>query len=227
MTTVPFVISERDGKERQFDIFSLLLRDRIIFINGVIDDFMANSVVAQMLYLDAEDPTKDINLYINSPGGSVSAGLAIYDTMRHIKAPVHTIGIGLAASMGALLLSSGAKGKRMALPNSEIMIHQPLIMGGGLSGQATDIKIRTDNLLRTKGNLNRILSENTGKPLAEIEREARENGAYVMFANAGDWNAGFFRKNGFAVKGKLEDYPKGHMAYELEKRLALLSSVDE
>ena len=133
MTTVPFVISERDGKERQFDIFSLLLRDRIIFINGVIDDFMANSVVAQMLYLDAEDPTKDINLYINSPGGSVTAGLAIYDTMQHIRADVQTICLGQAASMGAFLLCSGTKGKRMALPHSRVLIHQPL---GGAQGQA-------------------------------------------------------------------------------------------
>jgi len=180
MTTVPFVISERDGKERQFDIFSLLLRDRIIFINGVIDDFMANSVVAQMLYLDAEDQTKDINLYINSPGGSVSAGLAIYDTMRHIKAPVHTIGIGLAASMGSLLLAGG--NKRSVLPHTKIMIHQPLI-SGGLGGRETDINILARDLTETRMTISEILSKHTGKSIKAIEK-AIENDRYMSAGQA-------------------------------------------
>lgn len=175
MTAVPFVISERDGKERQFDIFSLLLRDRIIFINGVIDDFMANSVVAQLLYLDAEDQDKDINLYINSPGGSVSAGLAIYDTMRHIKASVHTIGIGLAASMGSLILAGGDK--RSVLPHTKIMIHQPLI-SGGLGGRETDITILAKDLSETRAAISEILSKHTGRSIKAIEK-AIENDRYM------------------------------------------------
>lgn len=175
MTTVPLVISERDGKERQFDIFSLLLRDRIVFINGAIDDLMANSVVAQMLYLDAEDQTKEINLYINSPGGSVSSGLAIYDTMRHIKAPVHTIGIGLAASMGSLLLAGG--NRRSVLPHTKIMIHQPLI-SGGLGGRETDINILARDLSDTRALISEILSKHTGRSVKVIEK-AIENDRYM------------------------------------------------
>lgn len=175
MTTVPFVISERDGKERQFDIFSLLLRDRIVFINGAIDDLMANSVVAQMLYLDAEDQKKEINLYINSPGGSVSSGLAIYDTMRHIKAPVHTIGIGLAASMGSLLLAGG--NRRSVLPHTKIMIHQPLI-SGGLGGRETDINILARDLSDTRASISEILSKHTGRSVKVIEK-AIENDRYM------------------------------------------------
>ena len=175
MTAVPFVISERDGKERQFDIFSLLLRDRIIFINGVIDDFMANSVVAQLLYLDAEDQNKDISLYINSPGGSVSAGLAIYDTMRHIKASVHTIGIGLAASMGSLLPAGGDK--RSVLPHTKIMIQQPLI-SGSLGGRETDITILAKDLSETRAAISEILSKHTGRSIKAIEK-AIENDRYM------------------------------------------------
>ena len=180
MSLVPTVIEQTNRGERAYDIYSRLLNDRIIMLSEDVNDVTASLVVAQLLFLESQDPEKDISLYINSPGGSVTAGMAIYDTMQYIKCDVATICIGLAASMGALLLSSGAKGKRMALPNSEIMIHQPLIMGGGLSGQATDIKIRTDNLLRTKGNLNRILSENTGKALEEIERDVERD--YFMTA---------------------------------------------
>ena len=147
VATIPFVITERDGKERQYDIFSMLLKDRIIFINGVIDDLTVNSVVAQLLFLDAESSEKEIFLYINSPGGSVAAGMAIYDTMRYIKAPVHTIGLGLAASMGALLLASG--NKRSILPHTKVMIHQPLITGG-MGGKETDISIIAKDLTRTR-----------------------------------------------------------------------------
>ena len=173
---VPYVVEQSPRGERSYDIYSRLLNERIVFLGEPIDDAVANTVVAQLLHLESVDPDKDISLYINSPGGSVSAGLAIYDTMQYIKCDVSTICIGLAASMGAFLLSSGAKGKRFALPNSEIMIHQPLIGGGGLSGQATDIQIRTENLLRTKENLNRILSENTGKSIEDIRRDTdRDN----------------------------------------------------
>ena len=168
MSLVPYVVEQTSRGERSYDIFSRLLNDRIIMLSEEVNDTTASLVVAQLLYLESQDPDKDISLYINSPGGSVSAGFAIYDTMQYIKCDVSTICIGLAASMGAFLLSSGAKGKRFALPNSEIMIHQPLIGGGGLSGQATDIQIRTENLLRTKENLNRILSENTGKSIEEV-----------------------------------------------------------
>ena len=167
MSLVPYVIEQTSRGERSYDIFSRLLNDRIIMLSEEVNDTTASLVVAQLLYLESQDPEKDISLYINSPGGSVSAGFAIYDTMKYIKCDVSTICIGLAASMGAFLLSSGAKGKRLALPNAEIMIHQPLI-SGGLQGQATDIKIRTDNLLKTKERLNRILSENTGKTYDEI-----------------------------------------------------------
>ncbi len=167
MSLVPYVVEQTSRGERSYDIFSRLLNDRIIMLSEEVNDATASLVVAQLLYLESQDPEKDISLYINSPGGSVSAGLAIYDTMQYIKCDVSTICMGLAASMGAFLLSSGAKGKRLALPNAEIMIHQPLI-SGGLQGQATDIKIRTENLLKTKERLNRILSENTGKSYEQI-----------------------------------------------------------
>ena len=172
-TLIPYVVERTSTGERSYDLYSRLLEDRIIFLTGPIDDAVANTVVAQLLYLEGKDPTKDICLYINSPGGSVSAGLAIYDTMNYIKCDVSTICIGMAASMGAFLLSSGAKGKRYALPNSEIMIHQPL---GGAQGQASDIKIHAEHILRTKAKLNRILSENSGNDLATIERDTdRDN----------------------------------------------------
>ncbi len=166
MALVPYVIEQTGMGERSYDIYSRLLKDRIIFLDQEIDDHVASLVVAQLLFLEAEDPDKDICIYINSPGGSVTAGMAIYDTMKYIKPDVSTICVGLAASMGAFLLSSGTKGKRFALPNAEVMIHQPL---GGARGQASDIKIHAEWILRTKENLNRILSENTGKPLDVIE----------------------------------------------------------
>ena len=170
---VPYIVEQTSRGERSYDIYSRLLEDRIIFLSGEIDDAVANTVVAQLIYLEAKDPSKDINLYINSPGGSVSAGLAIYDTMNYIKCDVSTICIGMAASMGAFLLSSGAKGKRFALPNSEIMIHQPL---GGAQGQASDIKIAAEHILRTKKKLNSILAANSGKPIEQIERDTdRDN----------------------------------------------------
>ena len=162
---VPTVVEQTGKGERAYDIYSRLLNDRIVFLADEVNDVTASLVVAQLLFLEAEDPDKDISLYINSPGGSVTAGMAIYDTMNFIKCDVSTICIGMAASMGAFLLSSGAKGKRIALPNSEIMIHQPL---GGAKGQATDIKIQADLILRTRDNLNRILAENTGKPIEQI-----------------------------------------------------------
>ena len=175
MSLVPYVVEQTSRGERSYDIFSRLLNDRIIMLSEEVNDTTASIVVAQLLHLEGQGPEKDISLYINSPGGSVTAGMAIYDTMQYIKCDVSTICIGLAASMGAFLLSAGTKGKRLALPNSEIMIHQPLI-SGGLQGQATDIKIRTDNLLKTKENLNRILSENTGKSYEEICRDTdRDN----------------------------------------------------
>ncbi len=159
--------------ERAFDIYSRLLKERIIFLSGPIDDDSANIVIAQMLFLESEDPKKDIKLYIHSPGGSVSAGLAIYDTMNHIKPDVSTICVGIAASMAAVLLSSGAKGKRFALPNAEVMIHQVM---GGAEGQASDIAITAKHILRTKENLNKILSKNTGKPASEVEKDSdRDN----------------------------------------------------
>ena len=173
MSLVPYVIEQTSRGERSYDIYSRLLEDRIVFLSGEIDDATANTVVAQLIYLEAKDPTKDISLYINSPGGSVSAGLAIYDTMNYVKCDVSTICIGMAASMGAFLLSSGAKGKRYALPNSEIMIHQPL---GGAQGQASDIKIAAEHILRTKRKLNEILAANTGKPVEQLERDTdRDN----------------------------------------------------
>ncbi len=162
MSLIPYVVEQTSRGERSYDIFSRLLNDRIIFLGEEVTDTSANIVVAQLLYLEAQDPDKEIQFYINSPGGSVTAGMAIYDTMQYIKADVSTICIGMAASMGAFLLSAGTKGKRLALPNAEIMIHQP---SGGFKGQATDISIHAQNILRIKDNLNRILSENTGKPL--------------------------------------------------------------
>ncbi len=172
MSLVPYVIEQTSKGERSFDIFSRLLDDRIIVLSDQVNDTTASLVIAQLLYLEGKDSEKDINLYINSPGGSVSAGLAIYDTMQYIKCDVSTICVGMAASMGAFLLSSGAKGKRYALPNSEIMIHQPL---GGAQGQATEILIAADHIKRTRENLNRILSANTGKPLADIERDTERD----------------------------------------------------
>lgn len=169
---VPYIVEQTSRGERSYDIYSRLLEDRIIFLSGEIDDAVANTVVAQLIYLEAKDPSKDISLYINSPGGSVSAGLAIYDTMNYVKCDVSTICIGMAASMGAFLLSSGQKGKRYALPNSEIMIHQPL---GGVKGQATDIKIHAEYILRTKQRMNRMLSEMTGQPLETIERDTERD----------------------------------------------------
>ncbi len=162
---IPYVIEQSGGVERQYDIYSRLLKDRIIFIGEEIDDHVASVVVAQLLFLEAEDPDKDINIYINSPGGSVTAGMAIYDTIRYIKPEVSTICVGMAASMGAFLLAAGAKGKRFSLPNAEIMIHQPL---GGVKGQAEDIKIHAEWIMRTREKLNRILSENTGQPLEKV-----------------------------------------------------------
>ena len=169
---VPMVIEQTSKGERSYDIFSRLLGDRIIFLSDEVNDTTASLVVAQMLFLEAQDPDKDICFYINSPGGSVTAGMAIYDTMNYIKCDVSTICIGMAASMGAFLLSAGAKGKRIALPNSEIMIHQPL---GGAKGQATDIKIQAELILRTRDNLNRILAENTGKSIEEIARDTERD----------------------------------------------------
>ncbi len=170
---IPYIVEQTSRGERSYDIYSRLLEDRIIFLSGEIDDAVANTVVAQLIYLESKDPGKDINLYINSPGGSVSAGLAIYDTMNYIKCDVATICIGMAASMGAFLLSSGAKGKRYALPNSEIMIHQPL---GGAQGQASDIKIAAEHILKTRRKLNSILAMNSGKPVEQIEADTdRDN----------------------------------------------------
>lgn len=173
MALIPYVIEQTSKGERTYDIYSRLLKDRILFISGEIDAHMADLVVAQLLFLEAEDNAKDIYMYINSPGGSVTAGLAIYDTMRYIKADVSTICIGQAASMGAFLLAAGEKGKRYALPNAEIMIHQPL---GGVRGQAEDIKIHAENILKMRGRLNKMLSENTGRALSEIEKDTdRDN----------------------------------------------------
>ena len=166
MSFVPYVIEQTSRGERSYDIYSRLLNDRIIFLGEEVTDVSANLIVAQLLFLESEDPGKDIHMYINSPGGSVSAGLAIYDTMQYIKCDVSTICIGMAASMGAFLLAGGTKGKRMALPNSEIMIHQP---SGGAQGQATEIKIGAEQIMKTKRKLNEILAANTGKPLEQIE----------------------------------------------------------
>jgi ATP-dependent Clp protease protease subunit len=172
MSLVPYVVEQTSKGERSYDIFSRLLDDRIIMLSDEVNDATASLVIAQLLYLEGKDSEKDIHLYINSPGGSVSAGLAIYDTMQYIKCDVSTICMGMAASMGAFLLSAGTKGKRYALPNSEIMIHQPL---GGAKGQATEILIAADHIKRTRENLNRILSENTGKPLEQIERDTERD----------------------------------------------------
>ena len=173
MALVPYVIEQTARGERSYDIYSRLLKDRIIFLGEAIDENVASTIVAQLLFLEAEDPDKDINLYINSPGGSVTAGMAIYDTMQYIKPQVSTICIGMAASMGTFLLSSGQKGKRYALPHAEIMIHQPL---GGVQGQAEDIKIHAEWILKTREKLNKILSSNTGQPLQIISRDTdRDN----------------------------------------------------
>ena len=170
---IPYVVERTSGGERSYDLYSRLLEDRIIFLSGEIEDNMANTIVAQLIYLEGKDPTKDVSLYINSPGGSVSAGMAIYDTMNYIKCDVSTICIGLAASMGAFLLAAGTKGKRYALKNSEIMIHQPL---GGAQGQASDIKIQAEHILRIKEKMTKILAENTGKPYETIAADTdRDN----------------------------------------------------
>lgn len=178
MSLVPYVVEQTNRGERSYDIFSRLLNDRIIMLSDEVNDVTANLVVAQLLYLEGQDPEKDINLYINSPGGSITAGMAIYDTMQYVKCDVSTICIGMAASMGAFLLSSGAKGKRFALPNSEIMIHQP---SGGMQGQATDMEIHAQRILRIKDKLNRILAENTGKPLETIKKDTERD--YFMYAD--------------------------------------------
>ena len=172
MSLVPYVVEQTSRGERSYDIFSRLLKDRIIFLGEEVNDTTASLVVAQLLFLEGEDPDKDIHLYINSPGGSITAGMAIYDTMQYIKPNVSTICIGMAASMGAFLLSAGAPGKRFALPNAEIMIHQPL---GGTRGQATDIKIHTERILKMRDTLNRILSEKTNQPLSVIERDTERD----------------------------------------------------
>ena len=172
MALVPVVVEQTPRGERSYDIYSRLLNDRIIFLADEVNDVTASLVVAQLLYLEAQDPDKDIFLYINSPGGSISAGMAIYDTMNFIKCDVSTICVGMAASMGAFLLSSGAKGKRYALPNSEVMIHQPL---GGMQGQASDIKIHSDHILRIRDKLNRLLAEQTGKPLKTIQKDTERD----------------------------------------------------
>lgn len=172
MNLVPYVIEQTNRGERSYDIFSRLLKDRIVFLGGEIDDVSANLVVAQMLFLEMEDPDQDIMLYINSPGGSISAGMAIYDTMHYVKCEVSTVCVGMAASMGAFLLASGAKGKRKALPNAEIMIHQP---SGGAQGQASDIAIHAEQILRIKRKLNEELAKNTGKTLEEIERDVERD----------------------------------------------------
>ena len=174
MNLIPYVVEQTNRGERSYDIYSRLLKDRIIFLGGEINDDVANTVVAQMLFLEMEDPDADICLYINSPGGSVTAGMAIYDTMQFIKCDVSTICIGMAASMGAVLLASGAKGKRFATPNAEILIHQPLI-SGGLSGQTTEIKIHADHMVRTREKLNKLLSERTGQSLETIERDTERD----------------------------------------------------
>lgn len=177
MSLVPYVVEQTSRGERSYDIYSRLLKDRIIFLNEEVTDTSASIIVAQLLFLESEDPGKDISLYINSPGGSVTAGMAIYDTMNYIKCDVSTICLGMAASMGAFLLAGGAKGKRFALPNAEVMIHQP---SGGAKGQATDIKIVAENILKTKKKLNEILAQNTGKPLEVIEVDTERD--YYMTA---------------------------------------------
>ena len=178
MSFVPYVVEQSAHGERSYDIFSRLLNDRIIVLSEDVNDTSASLVVAQLLYLEGQDPDKDISLYINSPGGSISAGRAIHDTIQYIKCDVSTICMGMAASMGAFLLASGTKGKRFALPNAEIMIHQPLIaggQGGGLSGQATDIKIHADHIIRTRAKMNRLLSEYPGQPLEKVEQDTERD----------------------------------------------------
>ena len=175
MSLVPYVVEQTARGERSYDIFSRLLNDRIVMLSEEVNNTTASLIVAQLLYLEGQDPDKDISLYINSPGGSITAGMAIYDTMNYIKCDVSTICIGMAASMGAFLLAAGAKGKRMALPNSEIMIHQPLISGGGLQGQTTDIKIHTDHLVRTREKMNTILAQRTGKTVAQIAQDTERD----------------------------------------------------
>ena len=178
MSFVPYVVEQSAHGERSYDIFSRLLNDRIIVLSEDVNDTSASLVVTQLLYLEGQDPDKDISLYINSPGGSISAGMAIHDTIQYIKCDVSTICMGMAASMGAFLLASGTKGKRFALPNAEIMIHQPLIaggQGGGLSGQATDIKIHADHIIRTRAKMNRLLSEYTGQPLEKVEQDTERD----------------------------------------------------
>lgn len=171
MSTIPYVVEQTSHGERSYDIFSRLLSDRIVFLGEDVNDTSASLIIAQMLFLEAQDPNKDIQLYINSPGGSVTAGFAIYDTMQYVKCDVSTICVGLAASFGAFLLAGGAHGKRMALANSEIMIHQPAIHGNGIQGQASDIRILSDHVQRNKQRLNRILAENTGRTIEKIERD--------------------------------------------------------
>lgn len=175
MSTIPYVVEQTSRGERSYDIFSRLLSDRIVFLGEEVSDTSASLITAQLLFLEAQDPEKDIQLYINSPGGSVTAGFAIYDTMQYIKCDVSTICIGLAASFGAFLLAGGAKGKRMALPNAEIMIHQPAIHGSGIQGQATDIKIMSDHMQKSRQWLNRILAENTGKPIEVIQADTERD----------------------------------------------------
>ena len=177
MATIPYVIEQNSRGERSYDIYSRLLKDRIIFLGEEVNETTASLVVAQLLFLESEDPSKDIHLYINSPGGMVTAGMAIYDTMQYIKCDVSTICIGMAASMGALLLAGGAKGKRFALPNAEVMIHQP---SGGAKGQATEIQIAAENILKTKKKLNQMLADNTGKPLEQVEIDTERD--YYMSA---------------------------------------------
>lgn len=185
MSTIPYVIEQTSRGERSYDIFSRLLSDRIVFLGEEVSDMSASLIIAQMLFLEAQDPEKDIQLYINSPGGSVSAGFAIYDTMQYIKCDVSTICIGLAASFGAFLLAGGTKGKRIALPNAEIMIHQPAIHGNGIQGQATDIKITSDHIQKSKERLNSILAGNTGKSIEEIAL-ATERDNYMSATEAMD-----------------------------------------
>ena len=175
MSLVPYVVEQTSKGERSYDIFSRLLKDRIIYLGEDVNPTTSSLIVAQMLFLESEDPDKEIYFYINSPGGSITDGMAIVDTMNYIKCPVETVCVGLAASMGAVLLTAGEKGKRFAMPNSEIMIHQPLIGGGGLQGQATEIKIHADHLVRTREKLNKFLSERTGKPLDVIEKDTERD----------------------------------------------------
>ena len=175
MSLVPYVVEQTNRGERSYDIFSRLLNDRIVMLNEDVNNASAGVIVAQLLYLEGQDPEKDISLYINSPGGVITDGMAIYDTMQYIKCDVSTICIGMAASMGSFLLAAGAKGKRFALPNSEIMIHQPLVSGGGIQGQVTDIRLRSEWLQRTKDKMNRLLAENTGKSLEQVQQDTERD----------------------------------------------------